>query len=353
MAGNRLHKLADLLESVRRILTNGIWIGIVIIVLASLGWFLAGSDFADRDGGVSRSDSRSVKKAHPAIDWQLVDQDLAAALRQARRDARAYAESELDIWIESMMERVDSSFLEWYFSYWTQQVLGLKGLYQYGVHHVLETQPTATTKLTEEIQEEFSARVLRPQIAQRVLERIVQQTAEMYVTTLVDRLDTFPETYEIPRPVWQEYLEDIAVTAEQSDGGRTTPLTLKTLTVTGAGATVLLAGKMNVMLSKIGTKVMTKSSGKLASTMAAKTGGKVVAKVGGKFFGTIAGFGVLVWDLWDHAATKRENRPLLRASLQDYFQELKIILLDDPDYGIMSTFLALEADIARNNGGGS
>ena len=31
----------------------------------------------------------------------------------------------------------------------------------------------------------------------------------MYVTSLVDRLDSLPETYEIPRPVWQEYLETV------------------------------------------------------------------------------------------------------------------------------------------------
>ena len=353
MADNNLHKLADTLESVRRILTNGIWIAIVVIVLASLGWFLAGGEFGGKDENTVRSYTRSVQKAHPSIDWQGVDQDLAAALRDSRMAAREYAEAELDIWIATMMERVDDSFLEWYFSYWTQQVLGLKGLYQYGAHYVLKTQPTATEKLTEEIQQEFSARVLRPQIAQRILERIVQKTAEIYVTSLVHRLNSFPETYKIPHPVWQEYLEDIAVTAEQSDGNRTTPLTLKALTVTGAGGTVLLIGHMKVMLSKVGTKIMTKSSGKLASTMAAKTGGKVVAKVGGKFFGTIAGFGVLVWDLWDHTATEKENRPLLRDSLQEYFQELKIILLDDPDYGMMSTFAELEADIVRNSGTGS
>lgn len=353
MADNNLHKFADTLESVRRILTNGIWIAIVIILLASLGWFLAGGEFGGKDENTVRSYTRSVQKAHPSINWQEVDQDLVAALREARMAAREYAEAELDIWIATMMERVDDSFLEWYFSYWTQQVLGLKGLYQYGAHYVLKTQPTATEKLTEEIQQEFSTRVLRPQIAQRVLERIVQQSAEIYVANLVDKLNSFPETYKIPQPVWSEYLEDISVTAEQSDGNRTTPLTLKALTVTGAGGTVLLIGHLKAMLGKVGAKVMTKSSSKLASSMAAKTGGKVVAKVGGKFFGTIAGFGVLVWDIWDHTATEKDSRPLLRDSLEEYFQELKIILLDDPDYGVMTTFLMLEADIARNSELGS
>jgi len=247
------------------------------------------------------------------------------------------------------MERVDDSFLDWYFSYWTQQVLGLKGLYQYGVHYVFETQPTASEKLTEEIQEEFSARVLRPQIAQRVLERIIQQTADRYVTNLQESLGDIPAAYGLSQAEWQEYLEDIAITTEQTDGGRQTPLTLKAVTVTGVGGTALLAGQMKVMVSKLGTKVMTKSTGKVASQMAAKTGGKVVAKVGGKFFGVIAGFGVLVWDLWDHSSTKRQNRPLLRESLQDYFQELKTILLDDPDYGIMAIFYQIEQKVVQEH----
>lgn len=347
MARNRLQKTAEYLESTRRILTNGIWIAIIVILLAGIGWFLLGTQTGSKIGQGLTESRRAVKPARPAIDWQQVDEALAVSMQAAHQDAREFANTELDKWIESMMERVDDSFLDWYFSYWTQQVLGLKGLYQYGVHYVFETQPTASEKLTEEIQEEFSVRVLRPQIAQRVLERIIQQTADRYVTSLQGRLGDIPATYGLTQVEWQDYLKDIAITAEQTDGSRQTPLTLKALTVTGVGGTALLAGHLKVMVSKMGTKVMTKSTGKVASKMAAKTGGKVVAKVGGKFFGTIAGFGVLVWDLWDHTTTKQHNRPLLRESLKDYFQELKTILLDDPDFGIMTVFYKLEQKVVQ------
>lgn len=350
MAKNRLQKTAEYLEFTRRILTNSIWIAIIVIILAALGWFLLGSQDGGRFGQDSVGEQRTTKPAQPAIDWKQVDAALATSMQAAHQDAREYADAELDKWIGTMMERVDDSFLDWYFSYWTQQVLGLKGLYQYGVHYVFETQPTASEKLTEEIQEEFSTRVLRPQIAQRVLERIIQQTADRYVTNLQGSLGDIPTAYGISEAEWQEYLEDIAITTEQADGGRQTPLTLKAMTVTGVGGTALLAGQMKVMVSKLGTKVMTKSTGKVASQMAAKTGGKVVAKVGGKFFGVIAGFGVLVWDLWDHTATKRENRPLLRESLEEYFQELKTILLDDPDFGIMAVFYQLEQKVVEERG---
>jgi hypothetical protein len=126
-------------------------------------------------------------------------------------------------------------------------------------------------------------------------------------------------------------------------------LTLKALTVTGVGSTALLAVHMKTMVGNITGKIITKSSGKVASKMAVKTGGKVAAKVGGKFFGTIAGLGVLVWDVWDHRTVERNNRPLLRQSLQDYFTELKSILLDDPEFGIMAAFHDFERQVAARN----
>lgn len=346
MAGNKLQKTAEVLEALRRILTSGLWLAVFIIILASIGWFISNTQNGDRSG-VRSSLEKVIKPAEPPIDWSGVDASVAAALRTARLEARRYAEAELDKWIADMMERVDSSFLDWYFSYWTQQVLGLKGLYQYGVHYVMESQPTASEKLTEEIQEEFSARVLRPQIAQRVLERIIQQTASRYIASLQENLAEIPSSYGLSKVDWQEYLEDIAVTAEQTNAGRSTPLTLKALTVSGVGGTALLAAKMSSLVGKIGSKVMTKSTGKVASKMAAKTGGKVAAKVGGKFFGTIAGLGVLIWDLWDHSSTRKHNRPLLRSSLQDYFTELKALLLDDPEFGIMATFHEFEKQLAE------
>lgn len=349
MTKNKLQKTAETLEFIRRILTNSIWILIFVVILAALGWFLLGTQSGGEFGKRLGLPERVFKPAQPAIDWEQVDVALAQSLQAAHQDAREYASSEIDEWIDSMMVRVDESFLDWYFSYWTQQLLGLKGLFQYGVHYVIETQPTASEKLTEEIQEEFAARVLRPQIAQRTLERIIQQTADRYVTSLRGSLEEIPETYGIRQASWERYLEDIAITAEQTDGGRQIPLTLKAITVTGVGGTALLASHMKVMVNKMGTKVIAKSSGKVASKMAAKTSGKVVANVGGKFFGTIAGIGVLAWDLWDHSSTKKQNRPLLRKSLEDYFLELKTILLDDSETGIMTAFYELERKVVEEN----
>jgi len=347
MVKGRLQKTAEGLEYTRKILVNGVWIAIFIVVLSAIGWYLLQSgQSAKEERGVDQVET--IKPAPPSVNWEKVDASVAMVLQEARGKARDHADRELKKWFDSLLTRVDDSFLDWYFSYWTQQMLGLQGLYQYGVHHVLKEQPTASEKLTEEIQEEFSTRVLQPQIAQRVLERIVNETATIYIDVLTKGLDDIPATYSISEAEWENYLQDIAITAESTDGSRQTPLSLKALTVSGTGGVVVLATNLKTVMAKSGSKVLGKSAGKAVSSMATKTGGKVVAKAGSKFLGVIVGFGVLVWDVWDHNTTERENRPFLRLAIADYFRELQSLLLDDPEYGIMSTFLKLEKQVAEN-----
>ena len=317
-----------------------IWLIIVIVVLAAVGRYLGLKD-------TEESGSRPVleKPIVQSIPWTDVDRAVVAAITEARQTTEAYAGGKIDQWIDDLMVRVDKDFLEWYFSYWTQQVLGLEGLWQYGVNSFFERQPTAAERLTEEIQEEFSKRVLRPQIAELILERIVRETAEYYVAELRKNLDVVPAKYKIPHADWDRYLEGIALTTYGADGSRETGLTLKTLTLTTAGGTILLVGKMKFLVGKLSGKVMAKSAGKAAAKIATKTGAKVAAKGGGKFLGPIVGIGVLVWDVWDHNKTKKENRPLLLQSITDYFAEFKNILLYDTEAGVMVIFHDLEQQV--------
>ncbi|MGB3212796.1 MAG: hypothetical protein WBB19_19000 [Desulforhopalus sp.] len=317
-----------------------IWLIIFVVILAGIGRYL-GSKGTDNTASLKAPDKPIVQP----LPWREVDLAVAKALSQARQMTAIFASHEIDKWVNDLMARVDNDYLEWYFSYWTQQILGLEGLWQYGVNSFFENQPTAAEKLTQEIQEEFSKRVLRPQIAELVLERIARETAEYYVTELRKNLDVVPARYKIPHAEWDRYLEGIALTTYGADGNRGTGITLKALTLTTAGGTVLLVGKMKFLIGKLSSKVMAKSAGKAAVTIATKTGAKVAAKGGGKFLGPIIGVGVLVWDVWDHNNTKKENRPLLRQSLVDYFAELKDILLNDTEAGIMVIFNDLEKQV--------
>ena len=329
-----------LIDSISKLLTRTIWLLVLLVVLAAVGRY-----FYMRDITKNEVITPSVKPIVEAIPWNEVDQEIATAIINTRTSTEFFAAQQIDEWLANLMDRVDNDFLNWYFSYWTQQLLGIEGLYQYGVHYFFESQPTAAEKLTEEIQEEFSKRVLRPQIAELELKRIVRDTANHYVVQLRKNLDTVPSKYTIPPAKWDRHIEGIAITTYGTDGNRETPVTLKALTAAGAGGTVLLASKMNLLISKMSSKVMALSAGKAASKMAAKTGGKVAAKAGGKFLGATVGVGVLVWDVWDHNKTKKENRPILRQSIEDYFKELKDILLKDPEVGMMVTFNDLEKQI--------
>jgi hypothetical protein len=327
---------ASLLTSFRKL----IWLIIVVVVLAGIGRYLGLKD-TEETASIQVREKLIVQ----AISWTEVDQAVVTAITEARETTEVFASQKIDEWIGDLMVRVDTDFLEWYFSYWTQQILGLEGLWQYGVNSFFENHPTAAEKLTKEIQEEFSKRVLRPQIAELVFERIVRDTAELYVAELRKNLDVVPTKYKIPHADWDRYMEGIALTTYGADGNRETAITLKALTLTTAGGTVLLVGKMKFLIGKLSSKVMVKSAGKAAAKIATKTGVKVAAKGGGKFLGPIVGIGVLVWDVWDHNNTKKENRPILRQSIADYFSELKDILLNDSEAGIMVIFNDLERQV--------
>lgn len=344
----RLKSIADGLESFRRIITNFIWFGVILVILATLGWFAVNTSLWSNEE-TYRQDAEKVRVVPEGVDWTLVDGDVAQAMERAREAARAYGSKELDLWLATLMERVDNNFLDWYFNYWTQQLLGLKGMYQYGVHYVLAHQPSAAEAITQEIQEEFSRRVLMVEHAELVMNRIVTSTVDVYLHELTTSLDAIPRKYRMSAMAWERYLEDIA-SITSMEGGREVPLSLKTLTLASGGGSLLLAAKVKTAIAGAGTKAMAGSSGKLASTMAAKTGGKVVAKVGGKFFGVITGIGVLIWDLWDHSVTRRDGRPQLRSALEQYFSELKQLLLDEKEHGLMAPLNQLEMKVVDQLG---
>jgi len=185
------------------------------------------------------------------------------------------------------------------------------------VEEIVGEQPSMAERITEEIQEEFSKRVLRPQIAQLQMERIAEEVVSVFVVELQKNLAPIPEMYRIPQAEWDRYLEDIAVLTSHVEGNRQVTLTLKAVTAIVAGGVTVAAVKVTQMLqpviAKIGTKMTTKAAaegaGKAAATVATKTGGKVAAKVGGKFLGAIVGVGIIVWDVWDHQHTKEDRKP--------------------------------------------
>jgi len=266
-------------------------------------------------------------------------------MKSAHKKAELYARQELQDFADKLKERIDKQFLDWYFSYWTQQILGIKGLYHEAFHYVDEAHPDAREKITEEVQEEFARRVLRPAISQMELERIARKTVHVYLSNLQKELAQIPEEYQLSKEDWEKYLEGLAITTVDVNGGRTIPLSLKTIVAGSAAGTVAIVKVLTPIIKKIGSKISIKLAGKAAAKMAAKTGAKVAAKIGGEMLGSIIGIGIIIWDIYDHYKTRSINEPILRENLYDYIDLMCEELLTSPDSGVMSAIDQLEQDI--------
>ncbi len=345
---DRLSAWARLLEAMGNLTSKIVWSLVALVVLAAIGRYLYVTP-----QGTQRSplkDLRTTVPVKPPIPWHEVDKAMVEAFRASHTVAEDFATAQIDTWARALEQRIDGDFLEWYFGYFPQQWLGLKAIGYWTLEKLLSRQPTMAEKITEDIQEEFAKRVLRPEIAQMQLERIAHATIMEYVRALQQHSSTIPDKYNIPRGDWDRYLSGIATLIRRSEGNREIALSLKTLTsavvVGGIAGAATLTESLKPVIARIGTKVSTQAAaegmGAAAAKMAINTGSKVGARFGGKFLGTMIGMGVLAWDVWDHQHTKNVERPILRANLMDYLSEMKHALLHDPEAGIMTMIESVE-----------
>jgi hypothetical protein len=335
---SRVSQWSGLIHSLSRML----WVLVVIIVLIVLGRLTIFK--SPRTGtGLKPRDVKVVEK----VDWTAVDQKVREVMTEAREETAGVMESRINDWIAAKMERVDSDFLPWYFSYWTQQKLGIEGLLSQVVHWINSSSLTAAEAITETVQLEFANRVIRPQIAQMEMERIINDVVSSYTENLRDKLKKIPKEYRIEPAAWDRYLNDISVMVAGVEANRQVPISLKALAGLTAGGTMVLFQSLRPALSRLGAGVSSKLAAKTSARLATNTGGKVAAKVGGKFLGVIIGIGIIIWDVWDHHRTVQTAKPVLRQNIQDYLQELKQSILSDPEYGIMTIIYGLEKDLVR------
>lgn len=335
---SRIYAWSDLIKSTSKFL----WLIVILIILVALGKI-----FVFKSGKEAKISEPIKKPIVEKIDWGKINKEIEKMMIEARKETQELASSKLDRWIEKNMERVDNDFLEWYFSYWTQQKLGLRSLLAQVWHWVDSDSPSAAEKMTEMVQEEFTNRVIRPQVAQMEIERIINEIVSYYSSTLKGKLDQIPTEYKIKRVDWERYISDISVMVKNVEANRSTPISLKAIVGITAGGTIVVINSLRPVITRIGAKISSKLAAKAAGKMAAKTGGKVAAKTGGKFLGTIIAIGIIIWDVWDHYATKKKAKPVLRQNIYDYLNEVKESILHDPDYGIMTIIYEMEQSISR------
>ena len=345
---------AQLLNAMGSFTSKIIWSIVGLIILATTGQVFMSMNAPKEYERADRPER--VVPVVPAIPWHDVDVDIQAALHDAYAVADEHAEEALRELTARMESRVDSDFLEWYFGYWNQQWLGLKGISYWAAEKVLTDQPSMAERITGDIQEEFAKRVLRPEITQMRLERITTETLNVYMGSLSNNLAEIPDKYKIPRADWDRYLEDIAVLTSDVEGNRKVSLSLKAVTTSGAvggvAGAALMTKALKPVITKVGTKYTAKAAakggGKMAAKIATKTGTKVGAKIGGKMLGPIIGVGIIVWDVWDHRHTKETEKPMLRENIVDYLGEMRESLLYDPETGIMSIVGTIEGNVVAS-----
>ncbi|WP_228060530.1 MULTISPECIES: hypothetical protein [unclassified Coleofasciculus] len=346
---NRIQALSELLKSV----IPFVWVAVILIVIIPLigRGFIGKSMTADLETSSNKT-SKIVVIEKTLPDSTQIDQAIATAITDAHTQAEHLASERLDEWVDGLMTRVDSSFLNWYFDYFNQKKLEFTTpfiwLSSAAAHWINTTNPppsqVVAEKVTEDFQTEFAKRVLRPKIAQLELERITRDTINLYVAELGKNISRIQSSYKIPQGQWERYLEDIAITIADTEGNISN-LSLKVLV---GGSTYLFAKAMIPVAAKIGSKVAVSFAGKSAAKMAAKTGGTVAGKLGAQFLDPIVAVGIIIWDVWDYQHTVKVERPILQEAIRDYLQEVKASLLDNPENGIMAAIDQLEGGILKS-----
>lgn len=335
----RIQAWGSFLHSLSRFL----WLAVILIVLVVLGklFLFKGSD-------TTGPDTRPVKKpVVQKVRWEEINADIARVMAEVRQDTETAAGKKLDLWIDKQMVRVDGDFLPWYFSYWTQQKIGLKSLLYQVLNWVDSDNPPPAERITREVQEEFANRVLRPQIAQMEIERIINETITRYSSQLKEEFQKIPQEYDIRRADWERYLGDIAIMVKNVEANRRTSLSLKAVAGVTAGGMILMLRSIRPIITKITSRISARMASKAASRMATKTGSQVAARMGGRFVGALIAVGIIIWDVWDHYQTRKKALPVLRQNIHDYFQEVKQSILNDPEHGIMTVIYDLETRMSE------
>lgn len=315
-------------------LSSLLWLAVLAIVAAYFGRSYI--DFGAGAIPLLEPPARQVP-IMPAVAWTSVNQDIKEAVKSARERALAKAGKQLDEWHKTLMYRVDKDFLEWYFNYFNQQLVGFQYAYHAVHNYVVGSERSASESVVESIQQQFANRVLRPQVAQLELEQIARDAVEEFVQNLNQRLNEIPSRYKMPREEWERHLGSIAVMAASVEGDRSVPLTLKALSAgMGAASAGMMAkafapvvkGAVGKMAALLSTKAAGTAVGTAAIATATTTGAKVAGGIASGFLGPLIAVGIIGWDLFDHAKTVEENRPIMRQNIDDYLGQFQQQMLE-------------------------
>ncbi|MEP0885884.1 hypothetical protein NDI49_30605 [Trichocoleus sp. ST-U3] len=346
---NRLQAWVQLIRSVAPF----IWaIVILVVIIPLVGQIFIANAFSNKTDTTETNPPVAIVEER-LVDWSKVNDAMKLTLDNAYKSAEDYASKELDVWVDELMNRVDGSFLDWYFGYFNQKQVEYKSLFvqiSSGSAHLLNpNNPTSAEKvaevITEDFQKEFAKRVLIPQTSQLRLERITQQTVKHYLDALRGNINNIPVNYHLTKADWERYLSEIAITINDTEGKKSN-LSLKVLA--GGGSYLALKPLVAPLALKVGSKVVTKLASKAGAKVAVKTGTALAGKLGAAVLDCTVGVGIILWDVWDTNHTAYVEKPILHDNLAAYLQEVKFSLLNNRENGIMTVVDQIQSKIVPN-----
>jgi hypothetical protein len=159
---------------------------------------------------------------------------------------------------------------------------------------------------------------------------------------LKENINNIPLRYSLPKGDWERYLNEIAITINDTEG-KISNLSLKVLA--GGGSYLALKPLVAPLVLKVGSKVVTKLASKAGAKVATKTGAVLAGKLGAAVLDCTVGVGIILWDVWDTNHTAYVEKPILHDNLAAYLQEVKFSLLNNRENGIMTVIDQIQSKI--------
>jgi hypothetical protein len=341
MFHNRLFKLLVFLA-----LTVALTLGGMIPLIGDIHPVYAADRLTIPRGGYSSS-----APVNSSTDWPQVYDSLTDVLRKTHENTEEYAASELADWLDNLMKNVDDKFLDWYFSYGNQKAMDFAVPFAWLLFKVdsslkllreedeqeLNANQILQKRMIEDFQNKFNELVLNSE-KQHSLEKLIERVGRYYALAVDMKFAQIKNEYKIPDLEWSKYLNNIATVVADTGNSRyslspesiSSNLTSQILIITTAG---------------IGSKIALNLVAKAAVKLGAKTAGAVATKVGAQLLDPILVAGLLILDVWDYNRMVSESRPILRQNIFDYFNEVKLSLLNSPENSIMAAIEEVENKI--------
>ncbi|MDT9180605.1 MAG: hypothetical protein P5702_23860 [Limnospira sp. PMC 1291.21] len=255
------------------------------------------------------------------------------ACQTAYKEAQEYAKQELDKWKDELINRIDTDFLNWYFSYFNQKKQEINTLFQFAGQNIINgfnqyrVNEQIKNSVNDNLQREFYRRVVSPESVESEFKTIVLDTTELYLKLLSRQLKDFDidnKDDQNAESEWHQNLKEIKARLENEQGEESLPVVV------------------------IGGMATTKLLGNLAAKMGSKAAATVISSQLAAMIDPLVGFGLLAFDYWDYRNGVEQNKQRLRCDLVKSLDQLENTLLKNPKFGVMSAVNELEKKIKNS-----